>query len=740
MRRPITALRAASFAAIAAAFTVSAAPGVARAADFTWSGAASTPNWSVPGNWAGSASPGGSVGELAFPALSSPACAASPPAASCYESMNDSSVSANSINVDDGAGYVISGNQILLGGGGITAAPSTADPASAGGSDPTLTLSAPLNLQGQQSWSFTGGASDPLVLIGGAVSGSDSLTIDLNDQVSLAFTSANVGEVTVTGDGDPQDGAIQVGSLDKSGTLTAGSLNATDAQPVSFFEGAGLFALDGSIGPLFIASGIVQVGEDDRAGELTVAGSASIDPQSELFAYINGPGTTAGSDFSQLKATGDVNLAGASLLLGDGVGNDGVCGQLNPGDVDTIITSNGTLTGQFTNAPDASTITLDCFGSGATPPTARINYLGNTVTATVISAGTPPAATTTTLAIDPADPATNQPVTLTATVTPGTGASNGTVDFSNAGAAIGGCQDVVAEVVGDSYTATCQTAFAAAAPPSVTATFTPGAGSTIAGSASPALTPPVARGSTTTTVTVSPSLVSLNQAAVYTATVTANQTGATVPTGAVAFLVNGQPLAQGATGTASCAGVPLRAGPASASAACTETFTTGTGTEPFAITATYSGDQNFTGSASGPQTVTVAGPPAPVPARGKIGRAAFGRASATATMADLIVTCKGSRGQRCTVTIKLTSREKTKRGRLVAATAAKTTERTVTVGTRTLTLAAGLGETVHVKLNAAARRALKALRKLPVTVAATQRTSTGTSRATLRHVTFKASR
>jgi hypothetical protein len=129
-------------------------------------------------------------------------------------------------------------------------------------------------------------------------------------------------------------------------------------------------------------------------------------------------------------------------------------------------------------------------------------------------------------------------------------------------------------------------------------------------------------------------------------------------------------------------------------------------------------------------------------APGTIGRAAFGRASATATMADLIVTCKGSRGQRCTITIKLTTRETTRRGKLVAATAtaAKAAVRTVTVGTRTLTLAAGLGETVHVKLNASGRRALKELGRLPVTVAATQRTSTGSSRATLRHVTFKGER
>jgi hypothetical protein len=737
--RSVVALVVAVIAALAPA-------GAARAADFTWSGAASTPNWSVSGNWVGGTAPSGTVGDLDFPALSSPGCLASPVASACYVSTNDSSVTATSISVDDGAGYTIAGNLISLGAGGITAAPSESDEASVDSRVPTLTLSAPLNLRAQQEWSITGDIDTPEVLVAGAVSGppGDPLAISLSQPVILAFENANVGLVSVTGDGNPQNGAIQIGSLDTAGTVTPGSLNATDGEAVTFGSGAGLFALAGTIGPVSMVSGIVQVGESDHAGTLAVAGDVAIDAQSELFSYINGPGTVPGESYSQLTATGDVNLAGATLELGDGADSGGVCGLLNPGDVDTLVTTTGALVGEFANAPDGTTISPQCFATGGTAPTVRIDYPGNTVTATVISAGTAPATSATMLSVDPANPVTNQPVTLTATVTPGTGAPNGLVEFFNDSGSIAGCEGVPVTGSGDSYTATCQTAFSAATPPSLSATFEPGAASTLAGSQSPTVAPVVALAPTTTTVTISPAIVGLNQATVYTATVTSSQAGAAVPGGSVVFFVNGQPLAQGATGSPSCTGVPLTAGATSAAAACREIFTDGTGTQSFATTATYSGDANFAASTSPPETVTVNGSRSPAPpgsGSGKIGSVVLGRANATATMADVVVTCKGSRGQRCTVTLKLASREKTRAGKVVAATAAKaktrTRTRTVTVGTRTITLDAGLGETVHVKLNAPARRVLARLHRLPVTLTATQRTSRGASRPSLRHFTFK---
>jgi hypothetical protein len=184
---------------------------------------------------------------------------------------------------------------------------------------------------------------------------------------------------------------------------------------------------------------------------------------------------------------------------------------------------------------------------------------------------------------------------------------------------------------------------------------------------------------------------------------------------------------------------------------CRETFLDGTGTESLPVSATYSGDANFTASSSTAQVVNVVGTPGPAggasppggsagPQAVGIGRAGFGAASVSATMADVVVTCKGAKGQRCTVTLKLSSREKTKRGKVVAATAAKATTRTVVLGTRTIALAAGLGEVAHVKLNAAARRLLARLHRLPVILSATQKTSKGSSAPSRRRLTFKSLR
>ncbi|MEA2371075.1 MAG: large repetitive protein [Solirubrobacteraceae bacterium] len=722
--------------------------GAAVPADFTWSGASSLPGWSTAANWAGGAAPSGTVGNLAFPALASQGCMSSPAAGACYESSNDSSVTANSITVDDGAGYAIAGNPIQLGSGGITAAPAAADPPRTNRL-PTLTLTAPLNLRAPQSWSITGGPNEPQLLVAGAVTdpGADPLTISLDQPVTLAFANADLGPVTVAGDGNPQDGTIQVGSVGADGTLSGGALNAAGGAPVSFTRGAGLFGLKGTTGPVSMAAGIVQVGESDQAGALAVAGGVSLDAQSELFAYINGPGTTPGADYSQLSATATIDLAGARLLLGEGENAAGVCRQLHVGDVDRLVSASSTVTGRFANAPDGATLSVSCFGSTGTQPTVMIAYPGDGVTATVLTAGTPPAPTTTTLTASPSALVTNQPVVLTATVTPGSANPDGTVEFFDHGGSISGCEAVPVAVSGSSFAATCPASFVAALPPSLSATYRPQAGSSLAGSDSATLAPAVARAPTTTTVAASLSTVGLGQPVLYTATVTPGQPDGANPSGSIVFLADGQPPGQGAAGSPGCSGAPLFGAQTTASASCRAVFTDGIGTRSAAITATYGGDANFAPSTSPPLAVSVVGRPAS-PAKttppGGAGRAIIGRARATATTADVVVTCRGGKGQRCTVALKLSTRERTVAGRIVSATAmatatkARGTERTVTVGARTITLAAGLGETVHVKLNAAGLRALSRLHRLPVTLSASQWTSRDAGRSMVRRFTFNA--
>jgi hypothetical protein len=731
----------------------SAAP--AAAATFTWSGASATANWSSPSNWGGTA-PNGAVGDLDFPALGPVCSGASPP--SCYESTNDlSGLSVGGLTIDDGAGYEITGDAahaITLGSDGITAAPSPTDAAPP--NDAGASVDVPLTLVAPQTWTITGGGSvtsrQELVLPA-TVSGipTDALAITLSGVAGLTFVAADVGPVTVTGDGGVADGFVKLGYFDKTGALVAGSLNAEDGQPVTVTDGAGLLSVEGTVGPLVTAGGLLQIGQVNHAGTLTVDGSVALDPLSAVLAFLNQPGTTPGSDASQLSATGDVDLDNATLALEDGeIPGTNVCEQLSAGDTDTLVTTVGALTGTFTalvngrlvGVPDGATIPLGCQGSGGAPPTAVIHYTTSSVTATVVTPGGPGSPTTTALALNPASPVTDQQVTLTATVTSTGAVPSGTVEFFEGvggnSAPILGCDAVPLTSADAANSATCVTSFAASPAVSVSAAYTPADGSTLAASATAGVAVNVGRAPTTTSLGISASSTGPGQPLTMTAT------------GTVAFLVNGAPIPAGPDGPG-CSGVSLTSG--SLTATCQVQLTGGSGSTPETITATYSGDGNFAPSTSGPQTATyiaTSTPPGTAPPPGAarppavsavgIGRAGFGRASVTATMADLVVTCAGKRGERCSVSLKLTSREKLRGGEVISATAAKVgsvaTQSTVVVGTRSVTLAAGHGEVVHVALSAAGRRLLSRVHKLPVTLTAAQKTSKGSAKPTLRRLNF----
>jgi hypothetical protein len=352
----------------------------ASAADFTWSGltpnGATSANWSNGTNWVGDSAPGGSVGTLNFPALTSSACTASPPTDTCYTGANDlSGVSANSLTIDDGQNYTITGNPIALGSGGITAGPSANDTLASSG--PFVDL--PINLSGNQTWSVTGGSNGQQLTIGGAVTGSaSSVNISLGAAASLSFyADAEVGPVSVTS-------TDSLSTINVGNPGNPGSLNGTDGDTVSFSGGAGLLADPGTVGPLTMAGGEITIGDTAFNGsmQLSIDGAASLDSSSSLQLFITNAGTTAGTDFSQLSASGTVDLGGASLLLSGSLAG---CPTLHAGDVDTLLTTSGTLTGTFAGIADGATVSLNC--QGGTAPTVRINYTHSTVTATVLTAG-----------------------------------------------------------------------------------------------------------------------------------------------------------------------------------------------------------------------------------------------------------------------------------------------------------------------------------------------------------------
>ncbi len=462
--RPIPPLVAVKVLAVVTAATLLA--GVTRAtatvADFTWSGSAApgVSEWSNSSNWEGAA-PSGTVGTLTFPALTAGACTAEPPTATCYESHNDvSGISANALSIDDGAGYFIDGSGITLGAGGLTSETSV----SGFGGTPELAL--PITLGVSQKWLINGSNESHQIGLAGAVTGtSHALEIELPEGGSIDL------------DGEFGPGSIEAGSVTVRGrgeiATFSGNLNGTDANPVGLAEEAGIiFSGESTVGPLTLTDShingtfIGRAGED--AGVLHVNGGVTFDSNSAFDTNINEAGTVPGTDYSQLSASGAVDLAGARLYIGGAVfapGTGIACASLSPGDVYPLIATTGSLTGTFQGVPDGSIVSLDCFGGSGTSATVRVNYTAHEVTATVLAGGGGGTPTTTALAVSNSTPAIGESVTYTATVTPealmGT-APSGTIQFRDGGEPIGSCSAQPLTQGAFSSTATCTLSYSSA--------------------------------------------------------------------------------------------------------------------------------------------------------------------------------------------------------------------------------------------------------------------------------------
>ena len=226
----------------------------------------------------------------------------------------------------------------------------------------------------------------------------------------------------------------------------------------------------------------------------------------------------------------------------------------------------------------------------------RINYTATSVIATVVSPG--PAPTSVSVLSDPLSAVTNQPVTLTATVTANYGTPSGAVGF----AAIAGCSQQAVVPHGLSGTATCRTSFAAAGGSEdqhyLVVTYTP---SDPAGTrestntyntlvfGSIAVTP----ATTSTRMTASRPTVATGRSVTYTATVIPAYPDGVTPVGTIQFNDRGVAIP-------ACSKRPLARNGGTARATCTVSYQApGTHT----LTALWAGDANFRGSTSGPVRV-----------------------------------------------------------------------------------------------------------------------------------------
>jgi hypothetical protein len=318
---------------------------------FTWSGRSevsseSSFDWSLGANWQGEEVPksGELVRTLTFPRLASPACDAEVPADACYDSYNDlSGLSVGALQLDNADDYVIAGDGISIGSGGLTATPASGPVGAAGD-----VIAVPLKLSASQAWSVSGRGSiseEAGLLLAEKVTGVGSaLEIGLSNEpfVYFAENDTEVGPLSIEGANAAEFGVFN-GVLE----LLDGRLNASDGQPVHLSH---LFLVGGgSLGDLTTSGAEIDVGVP--AGGIEAA-SATLDQASHVEFNVLGQGTTPMVDNSELVSHGAIALAGAKLEVVVRPPKAGAsCPTLVRGRTYTFVSTTGTVAGSFSNAP-----------------------------------------------------------------------------------------------------------------------------------------------------------------------------------------------------------------------------------------------------------------------------------------------------------------------------------------------------------------------------------------------------
>lgn len=371
---------------------------------------------------------------------------------------------------------------------------------------------------------------------------------------------------------------------------------------------------------LALACGAVAIASTGSASARLI----STVPEWGVTTSFHNVGTDPAIDYDQVLSDQPIDLDGISFFAI--AESEDLCrgpAKLQDGLSYTLVATTGGLSGTMTYGGTP-------LGEGAIAgilPIGRscMNHVGQlefhyhesgpvqTVTATVVD-GSSIAVTTTRLAVPRGPVETNQPVTLTATVRPSSGAVAGTVSFFDKAAWSEApmCSDVPVELVDGSWTATCEARLRAPHEfddfmwsGNLRAMFTPVDAAALVGSATTNwLT--VRPGRTATQLEIAPTATGQMLA---TATVAPAYTGPFSPTGAVGFYDNGLPVA-------GCASRPLPS-----SGALEVTCNLGVlSPGQHLLLATYLGDDRFTASGSGLRKITIppaiqpptAAPPQPV--------------------------------------------------------------------------------------------------------------------------------
>jgi autotransporter-associated beta strand protein len=413
--------------------------------------------------------------------------------------------------------------------------------------------------------------------------GGNSITADYltdgnfssSNSAAVSVTVASTSTTTTTLSYSPSAPAYG-----QSVTLTADVSPAAATGTVNFYSGTTL-----------LGSGTVSGGVASYPTTALALGANSITAvYSGDSTYTSSGSSAASITVVQSNSTTVVTYFPGSPVAGQTVTLTATVSPANSGTgtpTGSVEFFNGTdVLGTVNLASGVATLQATSLSTGANAITAQYegdnNFNGSlspAVSVTLAAAAT----SSTTVTYTPSSPVYGSDVTLSASVaavSPLTGTPTGTVEFYEGTTALG--------------SATLSGGAASLAPMALPAganaiTAIYSGDSTFTASTSPAVTVTVAKVTTTTSVTATPSTPSYGQSVTLTATVVPATTGSVAPTGTVTFFNGSTTL-----GTGSVAG--------GVATLVTTSLPAGTGS----VTATYGGDTNYASSTSPAITVPVA--------------------------------------------------------------------------------------------------------------------------------------
>jgi hypothetical protein len=148
----------------------------------------------------------------------------------------------------------------------------------------------------------------------------------------------------------------------------------------------------GSVGALTTSDAEIGVGAGNPTGGIE-AQRATLDAGSEVEFEITGAGMTADSDYGQFSSGGSVALGGATIGVFVAPVSGASCPTPSPGRTYTFISTTGSLSGSFGNAPEGTEIPVRFSKSCATRPLVHLRIAYHRSGGTQTVTGTVPGGT-----------------------------------------------------------------------------------------------------------------------------------------------------------------------------------------------------------------------------------------------------------------------------------------------------------------------------------------------------------